>query len=387
MPFASRPRTRPRALVRGFWAAFAACSGGDPAITPPDSGTDGPVGAVDAGDTRPTLLAVDFTIVGCPDLDPVTPKCRGQAPLSVSFVPIFSGNVTRFLWDFGDLTESSETFPDHTYALPGIYDVSVTGLPSLATKTHPGFVEVLANPLGNPCDVDRQCADSLSCLCGLNAQCPAAFPRGTCTQPCPTGVCAASAVCADLTGGAMQPPADGSAGLWRTRTCLRACTADTECPAGQRCRSVPTAAAPGTWAKACFYGFPGSLGAACRDGNGKPQNDLCLSGLCADLGAQGRCSHDCTTTPCPAGSHCAAFGDGRRLCIEACTPENLCQEDPLVGCMVPGRPGALGFTVADAPAGLLYCAPRACNTDVDCQPAGVCLGPLGQGHCQRPLAP
>ena len=100
---------------------------------------------------------VDFTVRDCPRLDFATPQCRGPAPLTLTFVPLTSGNVSTFAWDFGDLTKSDESLPIHTYVLPGIYDVGITAMPGPVSKLRKAYVVVTPNPLGEACDVDRQC--------------------------------------------------------------------------------------------------------------------------------------------------------------------------------------------------------------------------------------
>jgi hypothetical protein len=363
-------------------ALGAACT--EPPGTPADSGVDGPPGLDGGeGDGRPTVLAVDFTVMGCPNFDATVPQCRGPAPLTLTFVPITSGVVTRFLWDFGDLSKSYEALPTHTYTQPDSYDVSLLGAPALAMQTHKAFVLVTPNPLGGSCDVERQCEEGLSCLCGLASQCPSAFPRGICTQACDVGTaCPENAFCADLSLGADAPAADPTS--WRGQHCLRRCNDDTNCSAGQSCRALPAAGTPERWERACFYRFPGDLGAACRAGTGEPQKDLCVSGLCADLGALGVCSFDCTSRTCPTGTTCASFRDGRKLCLRPCDTADACRSDPLLACAPPGRPGPLGWDAAVSASGsTTLCAPKPCDSDAPCAPAGICLGGAGASHCSR----
>ena len=50
----------------------------------------------------------------------------GPAPLSVTFTNLSTGDFTTSLWNFGDGSTSSATNPSHTYALPGVYTVSLT---------------------------------------------------------------------------------------------------------------------------------------------------------------------------------------------------------------------------------------------------------------------
>jgi hypothetical protein len=349
---------------------------------PPDAGVDaGPRPDAAEPDGQATLQAVDFTVIGCPHFDPSIPQCRGPAPLTLTFVPITSGTVTRFIWDFGDLAKSFEDIPTHTYTQPEIYDVSLLGAPALTKQTRMKFVVVTANPLGGACDLERQCEPGLSCLCGLASQCGSAFARGLCTRTCADASCPEGAFCADLTLGVEGQTMPDS---WPGQHCLRRCTSDSECAAGQTCRSLPAAGAPERWERACFYRFPGELGAACRGGNGDPQKDLCLSGLCADLGALGLCSFDCTSRACPTGTTCAAFHDGRKLCLPPCSSPDSCRSDPLLACTPAGRPGPLGWDPpAGAPAPGTLCAPKPCDSDALCAPAGICLGAAGASHCAR----
>jgi hypothetical protein len=374
----------PLLLLLGLCATACPSSGGggaDAADGSRDTQEGGP------GDVRPVPPMVDFTVGDCPRLDPTLPQCRGAAPLTLTFVPLTSGNVSSFVWDFGDLTNSSEAQPVHTYVLPGSYDVGITGMPGPAAKLRKAYVVVTANLLGDACDVDRQCdmEMGLSCVCGAAEQCPTAFARGHCTRACSTSSCPENALCADL--GLNVPPAPGTTDGWRSRHCLRRCTMDRDCPAGRRCRLVPVAGAPERWERACFYGFPSDLGASCRGANGTPQNEQCMGGVCADLGALGVCSLDCSTRPCPTGTVCASFNDGRKLCLRPCTGGLSCRDDPLLGCVLPGTPGPLGFTAAESTAGATYCTPKPCNSDSVCAPAGICLGQTGASHCSRRAAP
>jgi PKD repeat protein len=58
----------------------------------------------------------DFT--GCATAD--------EAPFMVSFSNQSSGNITGYLWDFGDGSSSIEKAPSHTYVLPGYYEISLS---------------------------------------------------------------------------------------------------------------------------------------------------------------------------------------------------------------------------------------------------------------------
>lgn len=73
--------------------------------------------------TRPDYITVneppptaDFT--GVPQ--------SGSAPLTVTFTDASAGNITSYLWDFGDGITDTVQHPNHTYANPGLYSVSLT---------------------------------------------------------------------------------------------------------------------------------------------------------------------------------------------------------------------------------------------------------------------
>jgi PKD repeat protein len=54
---------------------------------------------------------------------------QAQAPINVRFFNQSAGNISSFIWNFGDGTTSNEFNPNHTYSQPGLYTVtlSVTG--------------------------------------------------------------------------------------------------------------------------------------------------------------------------------------------------------------------------------------------------------------------
>jgi PKD repeat protein len=51
---------------------------------------------------------------------------NGTVPLTVSFKDISEGEISEWLWDFGDGRQSSEQNPEHWYAKSGTYSVSLT---------------------------------------------------------------------------------------------------------------------------------------------------------------------------------------------------------------------------------------------------------------------
>jgi PKD repeat protein len=395
-------------LATATAAAVAGSCGGGGARTR-DAGIDRPV-ADDASsvvDSVATPLVLDFAATGCMAFDLGTPRCDGIAPLTLTFTPIASDGLSRFLWDFGDGTaSSSDRSPAHSYALPGRYTVSLVAGGSAGTlsRNHEGFVNVTPAGIGDRCDVDLQCAADLGCLCGTAAPCLPVVTGGVCARPCDddTAACAAggpdggrvAAVCADLSAGS-APGADAGTEAWRRRLCLRSCVRDGDCARGLRCRHLP-GASPASWIQACFVDHPGAVGARCADPSGKLSSRECATGVCADLGLYGRCSATCaTSTDCPTGTGCARFGDGRTLCIADCTAAP-CNDDPALGCELPGAAGPQGFVIlgepatagtsgaeAVGPSARSYCAPKSCAGQDPCGAAARCIS----GHCLRSGAP
>jgi PKD repeat protein len=83
----------------------------------------------------------------------------GDAPLSVVFQDLSSGDVTQYLWDFGDGQTSTERSPTHVYTEAGTYDVSlsVTGPWGSHTSVKSAFVD--AKDPGLPIEVGEVVID------------------------------------------------------------------------------------------------------------------------------------------------------------------------------------------------------------------------------------
>jgi PKD repeat protein len=292
----------------------------------------------------------------------------------------------RFTWTFGDGTPlATDRAPLHTYLLPGSYEVDLVGAFGGAnTVASKAVVDVKARDVGQPCDLDLQCAGGLRCACAPGTGCSPAFLRGLCSTPCDSvacdlGVCAALAL-------APAPAADGGPAVlpW----CVEGCQTSADCAPGFRCETLAAAgvAGPGTWTRGCLpIGALGDIGATCRDATGALADTACATGSCIDLGALGTCSATCDgDRTCPDKTACALMPDGRRLCLVDCNaPGASCARDPLLACVAPMNAtppsadgGATGFR-ADGGAGASYCAPKPCASDTDCAPAGLC-GPGAQ---------
>jgi PKD repeat protein len=370
-------------MKRGFLLvlAFAACAKRETLAL--DAGADSVF-----SDTAPIVsdgpisLTVDFAVENCPSLDATTLTCSGHVPLTVRFAPLATTTVTKYLWDFGDTpAKDPNTAPSHTYGTPGVYSVRIiaTGVGGgVVTKTHAGFIVALANPIGSPCESNSHCEEGL-CLCPARASCATEPTGGMCAAKCPSGLCAAGQVCANLL---TATPPQGEA-EWQTSLCLAECDKDSDCVGGLRCRTLPGPAGD-TWVHGCFSDIPGDIGDSCMDTSGNLRDDLCVGGLCANLGAMGLCSAYCPGGSCPPGLECTLFGDGRKLCLRPCASSFTCDHDPLLTCVVPGT-GALGYRLPSPTTALAssYCAPRPCVSDDTCLPTGMCMAETGGGHCVR----
>jgi PKD repeat protein len=330
-------------------------------------------------------LAVDFTVEGCPNFDPRRYLCVGNAPLTVRFVPIATTTITSYLWAFGDFSAfDGEVAPSHTYTTPGTYSVRLvaTGVSrDSVVKVHTGFIVVAPNTIGDPCDASPQCGQGLFCLCPDSTDCQHGPSHGICSSNCFSGQCNGTDVCAGLR---TATPPSGSYEMWQAQICLRACESDSDCSGGLLCRTLPPGPATSGSVRGCFSGVPGDVGDSCVDESGNLRDDLCATGLCADLGSKGLCSADCSVTACPLGSDCAVFGDGRRLCLRPCIPNLSCSDDPLITCVVPAQ-GAFGYQLVNpsSTSASSHCAPRLCLTNQDCPAAGTCPTGTGVRYCVK----
>ncbi len=348
-----------------------------------DAGPDlGASGDTAFADTNPAILAIDFTVNGCPKPDLLVPRCSGRAPLSLTFIPISPGGINRYLWDFGDATaRSSDQTPSHTYSLPGSYDVTLLGAGGSGTvsKARTAFVVVTESPAGQPCDVDTQCQAGLACVCGAADKCQSAFARGLCAAPCPQGACRDGTVCAQL------PLSTGQAEAWQQPLCLPSCVRDADCGTGLHCRDLPAKKPDTAWVTACFVNAPSDVGAPCRGANGQLRPDLCITSVCADLGGNGLCTLDCAAGPCPPGTACATMNTGQQLCLRRCGAAFACDEDALLACAAPDDTGPLGFRVPDGPATATYCSPKRCTSQTGCGTLGICTTARDGSQCIRKL--
>ena len=107
---------------------------------------------------RPITLALLRCIlsVACygqgtvPVADFTTSPTSGGAPLTVQFTDTSAGDITRWLWNFGDSLTSAHRNPTHEYATAGTYTVTltVTGPAGSDTETKAGYI--VLPPEGSP---------------------------------------------------------------------------------------------------------------------------------------------------------------------------------------------------------------------------------------------
>src|SRR5258708_24363903 len=120
-----------RALIVVWLLAASGCR--VRTYAPGDAGIDAPASEAAPADV-PAPLALDFAVTGCARYDVGAARCTGLPPLTLSFSPVGSPALTRFLWTFGDGTPaSSERAPTHTDAIPGDYDVTLVAAGSVVS--------------------------------------------------------------------------------------------------------------------------------------------------------------------------------------------------------------------------------------------------------------
>ena len=361
---------------------LASCGGRSSAVA--DTGADSaPPDTTPPADVGPLPLTIDFTVEGCAQIDSSAPSCTGTAPFTVRFVPVATTTISQYRWIFGDDTsDDTSATPSHKFDTPGSFTVTLVGFSTggVATKVHTDFIIVLPKGMGAPCQANQQCAKDLYCLCSSASPCTTGPLGGMCTSSCQKAACPVGNVCTNLATAFTNA---GRAEPWQNQLCLPACDADADCSAGLRCRVLPAWPNGTSWVHGCFADVPADLGGPCRSAAGALRNDLCVAGLCADLGALGLCSRNCSATLCPAGSDCVVFGDGRELCLVPCASGFPCNSDPLLTCVGPAL-SLLGYRLKTPPLGEqagAYCAPKPCADDTYCGAAGLCRQDSGGGHC------
>lgn len=92
-------------------------------------------------------LSVSYVQISAPSSNFDADVLTGRARLKVNFTDRSTGNITSWLWNFGDGSGSTEQNPSHTYVNPGTYTVSltVTGPGGSHTETKTGYITVEPN--------------------------------------------------------------------------------------------------------------------------------------------------------------------------------------------------------------------------------------------------
>jgi len=87
---------------------------------------------------------VDFKVFVAAVSAFVADVTTGASPLAVQFTSQSTGDITSYLWNFGDSTTSTAQNPSHSYAAPGTYTVTlnVTGPLGSNLGTRTGYITV-----------------------------------------------------------------------------------------------------------------------------------------------------------------------------------------------------------------------------------------------------
>lgn len=96
-----------------------------------------------------TETKTNYVYVGSgPIADFTANNTAGKMPLNVQFTDKSGGNPTKYVWDFGDGTSSTDRNPSHTYNQTGTYTVSLTVSNEFGsdTKTEKSLVNVGVAP-------------------------------------------------------------------------------------------------------------------------------------------------------------------------------------------------------------------------------------------------
>ncbi len=295
---------------------------------------------------------VDFAVIGCTSGEgSEASPCIGPSPLRLRFALLTPAAVDSQSWFFGDGSEPDLSLnPEHVFAAPGSYDVSLNaeGPGGTAGVTRLAAVVVIPAPLAASCTSDSHCASG-DCACELADSCPDVLGGGMCVRSCASHAACGGNRCVNL-----DPTGNGSED-WERTTCLPACTPQSDsCGPNRSCEAL--LGVDGLITHACFAsGLLRPLGASCRDVDGQLSDALCASGLCLDLGDRGMCSFSCQSLACPSGSACATFVSGVPAgphCLVDCS-QNSCDADGSLACENAGT----AFTVTGAASAAGYCAP------------------------------
>jgi|GEM_PF-647415 len=103
------------------------------------------IDALDSPGVDDIYATLNFEVINpAPQANFTANVTAGVAPLTVQFTDISTGDVSSWLWAFGDGVTSAEQNPVHTYTVPGTYTVNLTvstGTGS-AAFSRPGYITV-----------------------------------------------------------------------------------------------------------------------------------------------------------------------------------------------------------------------------------------------------
>ena len=96
----------------------------------------------------PVTIRARYSPVAAPVANFTANRTSGTAPLTVRFTDTSTGEITAWLWDFGDGATSTEQNPTHTYTAPGTYTVSLTATNAggSSTESKTDYIMVMAPP-------------------------------------------------------------------------------------------------------------------------------------------------------------------------------------------------------------------------------------------------
>lgn len=113
-------------------------------------GVDGPSGS--HAKLRPLYITVNDPTSNPPVANFTAFPTSGAKPLTVQFTNLSTGDITSYLWVFGDGGTSNLASPSHTYINAGLYSVSLvaSGPDGNDTKTSNNYINVTENTSNPP---------------------------------------------------------------------------------------------------------------------------------------------------------------------------------------------------------------------------------------------
>ncbi|MCX6049045.1 MAG: PKD domain-containing protein [Chloroflexi bacterium] len=142
----------------------------------------------------------------------------GQAPLTVQFHDLSTGDATTWAWDFGDHSGSTQPNPVHVYTVPGAYTVTLQATNGVGSNTTRKKNYIIVNSAPSPFTaLDRRAEAQEAALERSLGYVPAA--------PTPAALPQAAAA-SEPNPPTLQTPANGSANIASPATTLSACVSD-----------------------------------------------------------------------------------------------------------------------------------------------------------------